>query len=160
MSGAVNVVTREGRKNYFGTLETVTDALAGSWIGAPVAGYNVYAGSFGGPVLPSNDKLTFYGSAERRWQQDRSPSSLSTQYEDAILALGTREGLKPNNTSGGYTFQGKLAWQLNDNMDLKASGSVPRRSGRSTSTPTCTTPTTRRGTTTGTSRTTARSRTR
>lgn len=122
MSGAVNVVTREGRKNYFGTLETVTDALAGSWIGAPVAGYNVYAGSFGGPILPSYDKLTFYASAERRWQQDRNPSSLSSQYEDAIAAIGGRESLKPNNTSGGYTFQGKLAWQLNDNMDLKASG--------------------------------------
>ena len=122
MSGAVNVVTREGRKNYFGTLETVTDALAGSWIGAPVAGYNVYAGSFGGPVLPNNDKLTFYASAERRWLQDRNPSSLSANYEDALASFGGREGLKPNNTSGGYTFQGKLAWQLNDNMDLKASG--------------------------------------
>ena len=32
-------------------------------IGAPVAGYNVYAGSFGGPLLPKYDKLTFYGSA-------------------------------------------------------------------------------------------------
>ncbi len=121
MSGAVNVVTREGRKNYFGTLETVTDALAGSWIGAPVAGYNVYAGSFGGPIMPKYDKLTFYASAERRWLQDRNPSSLSATYEDAVAAFGGRDGLKPNNTSGGYTFQGKLAWQLNDAMDLKAS---------------------------------------
>ena len=45
MSGAVNVITREGAKKYFGALEAVSDALSGSWIGAPVTDYNIYDGS-------------------------------------------------------------------------------------------------------------------
>jgi outer membrane receptor protein involved in Fe transport len=122
MSGAVNVVTREGRGKYFGSLETVTDALSGSWLGATKAGYNVYGGSVGGPVWPGQDKFTFYASAERRWQEDRNPASIAGIYEDALSAFGLREGLKPNNSSGGYTFQGKLAYQLNDKMDVKVGG--------------------------------------
>src|SRR5262245_276967 len=122
MSGAVNVVTREGRNNYFGSLETVTDALSGDWIGATKTGYNVYAGSVGGPVWPSMNKVTFYASGERRWQDDRNPSSFSSNYESAISALGLPAGIKPSNTSGGFTFQGKLSWQMNDKRDVKVGG--------------------------------------
>ncbi len=51
MSGAVNVVTREGGKNYFGALEAVTDNLSGDWVGAAKTDYNIYDGSLGGPVV-------------------------------------------------------------------------------------------------------------
>ena len=57
MSGAVNVITREGSQKYFGALEAVSDVLAGDWIGAPVVDYNIYDAHLGGPVLPGRNDL-------------------------------------------------------------------------------------------------------
>ncbi len=122
MSGAVNVVTREGTSKYSGAIEAVSDALAGSWIGADRTDYNVYDVSLGGPVVPKHDNLTFYVSGERRWEGDRSPTFLSDDFRSELSALGLNDGRKPTNSSGGYTFQGKLGWQINNNMKLKAGG--------------------------------------
>src|SRR6185503_16169008 len=84
MSGAVNVVTREGGGRYFGALEAITDNLAGDWVGSRSTDYNVYDGSLGGPVIPGNDKLTFYLSGERRWQRDRQPTFMSDALRDEL----------------------------------------------------------------------------
>lgn len=119
MSGAVNVVTREGAKKYFGALEAVTDGPSGSWIGAPSTDYNVYDGSLGGPLLPHKDDITFYVSGERRWQRDRSPSFLTDQYKNELSSLGLDDQFKPHNSIDGWTWQGKLSWRLNDAMNLK-----------------------------------------
>jgi outer membrane receptor protein involved in Fe transport len=121
MSGAVNVVTREGGEKYFGALEGVTDALSGDWVGARKTDYNVYEASLGGPV-PALKNVTFYTSAERRWQADRNPSTMSATFRDALSSLGLNDNIKPANSSGGYTFQGKMTWQLNNSMKLKAGG--------------------------------------
>lgn len=106
MSGAVNVVTKEGGKDYFGTLEAVTDNLAGDWVGASKYDYNIYAASFGGPLLPGNDQVNFFASGERRWQRDRAPRSLS-------------DGPLINNSLSGWTWQGKINWQLTPALGLK-----------------------------------------
>jgi outer membrane receptor protein involved in Fe transport len=138
MSGAVNVVTREGTGRYSGALETISDNLAGNWIAAPRTDYNVYDGSIGGPVLPGHDNVTFYLSGERRWERDRNPSALSDVFRQQLRS-GTdygvdakgnpilpgqryRDDIKPNNSSSVYTLQGKLAWRLNDRMTLRAGG--------------------------------------
>jgi outer membrane receptor protein involved in Fe transport len=118
MSGAVNVVTRQGRKDYFGTFETVSDALAGDWIGAARQDYNIYDGSLGGPVLPGNDRLTFFVSGERRWQRDRAPTYTPQATRDEFVRLGLNPDYKPENSSGGYTFQGKLAWAPTDKLNF------------------------------------------
>jgi len=52
MSGAVNVITREGGSKYFGALEGVTDNLTGKWAKGVKTDYNVYDASLGGPVDP------------------------------------------------------------------------------------------------------------
>jgi outer membrane receptor protein involved in Fe transport len=122
MSGAVNVVTREGGAKYFGGVEAVTDAMAGKWVGADRTDYNIYDLSLGGPVRPGHDNLTFYTSAERRWQGDRGPSFLPEEFTQQLASAGLTAGRKPNNTSSGFTFQGKLAWHLNDKATLRASG--------------------------------------
>jgi len=122
MSGAVNVITREGRKNYFGALEAVTDALSGAWVKAPVTDYNIYDGSIGGPVLPGNDKLTFYVSGERRWQRDRQPTFMPAPFIGQLKEFGMDPDFKPNNQTSGWTFQGKVAWQPTDRMTLKVGG--------------------------------------
>ncbi len=122
MSGAVNVITREGASKYFGAIEAVSDVLAGPWIGAESTDYNVYDVSLGGPVWPGNENISFYVSGERRWQQDRNPSMLADNFESALEGLGLDSNIKPVNQTGGYTFQGKLGWQINDAMNVKVGG--------------------------------------
>ena len=122
MSGAVNVITREGAKKYFGALEAVSDALSGSWIGAPITDYNIYDGSLGGPLLPGHDNMTFFASGERRWQKERSPSFMPGPLQDELRKNGLDPDIKPNNSSSGWSFQGKLAWQLSDKVTFKAGG--------------------------------------
>ena len=117
-SGVVNVVTREGGAKLFGSFEAVTDAGAGSWIGSKSYDWNIYDASLGGPLL--SDKLTFYASGERRWQGDRQPKLLGNALDQEFqTVLGTTEGSLPNNNLAGWTWQGKLAWRPNDNMNLK-----------------------------------------
>ena len=119
MSGAVNVVTKEGSKKYSGTLEALSDALSGQWIDAPVTDYNIYSGSLGGPVLPNHDNLTFYLSGERRWQRDRNPGYMTPGFEDFLRSQNLNTDVKPGNSSGAYSFQGKLSWQINEKMSLR-----------------------------------------
>jgi outer membrane receptor for ferrienterochelin and colicin len=122
MSGAVNVITREGGGKFFGALEGVTDNLAGDWISAPKTDYNIYDASLGGPIIPGSDNLTFYFSGERRWERDRSPTFIPPVVQDELISQGLDPGVKPNNQSGGWTYQGKLNWQVNDHMNLKVGG--------------------------------------
>jgi outer membrane receptor protein involved in Fe transport len=122
MSGAVNVITREGGSKYFGALDAVTDNLSGDWIKAPKTDYNVYDGSLGGPIIPGRDDLTFYVSGERRWQRDRAPAFLPGVFVNQLEEFGLDTDVKPNNGSAGWTYQGKLAWQLSDAMKVRAGG--------------------------------------
>jgi len=122
MSGAVNVITREGAKKYFGALESVTDVLSGTWVGAPRTGYNVYDGSIGGPVFPGRDNLTFYMSGERRWQEDRGPTFMPQAFKSDLETRGLSGDRLPSNGASGYTFQGKLNWQPSDKFTFKAGG--------------------------------------
>lgn len=122
MSGAVNVVTREGTDKYFGAIEAVSDVFAGSWLGSRRADYNVYDVSLGGPIVPGKDNLTFYVSGERRYQGDRGPASFASVFEDELNSLGYNDERKPNNSSAGFTFQGKVAWQPTDRVTFKVGG--------------------------------------
>src|SRR5262249_48725874 len=132
MSGAANVITREGSTKYFGAAEAITDNLAGNWVAAPRTDYNVYDFSLGGPVVPKFDKPTFSVSGERRWQADRSPTTLpdpfkaqleqpTTYLKDKLVGVnGLSSSFKPNNSSAGLTYQGKLSYSLSDQITIKA----------------------------------------
>ena len=122
MSGALNVITREGGSKYSGAFESVSDVLAGNWIGAPKTDYNIYDASLGGPLIPGRDDVTFYFSGSRTWQRDRSPSFLPSAMESHLSSLGLGKGILPANSSAGWTYQGKTAWQMNDHMNLKLGG--------------------------------------
>jgi outer membrane receptor protein involved in Fe transport len=104
MSGAINVVTKEGGAKYSGNVELVTDNGINSK--SERYDYNLYDLSLSGPLIPGNDKTSFFISGERRWQGDRSPS-------------GIGGGILKNNTLGGYTWQGKFGFKLTNAMDLK-----------------------------------------
>jgi outer membrane receptor protein involved in Fe transport len=122
MSGVTNVITQEGRSNYFGAIEAVSDALAGDWVGSEKKDYNIYDASLGGPVWPGYEDMTFYVSGERRWQRDRAPSFMPSSLKESLKDQGLSPDFKPNNSSGGFSLQGKLAWQVNDNMSMKVGG--------------------------------------
>jgi outer membrane receptor protein involved in Fe transport len=122
MSGAVNVVTREGADKYFGSVEAVTDNLSGSWIGTERTDYNIYDVSLGGPLWPGFSDANFYASAERRWQADRAPAFMTDVFKDQLDRFGLPAGRKPSNASGGFTFQGKVSWRLSEKLSVKLSG--------------------------------------
>ncbi len=109
MSGVVNVTTKEGGDHYAGSLEAVTDNLTGTGneiFNSRVYDYNVYDGSFGGPLIQGKSLGSFYVSGQRRWQFDRSPKS---NYTEPL----------PSNSLGGWTGQGKLVLQLSQAVDMK-----------------------------------------
>lgn len=119
MSGAVNVVTKEGSDEYFGTLDILTDNLGGDWLGTTAYDYNVYDFSLGGPLIPGNDDIDFFVSGERRWYGDRSPRSFDTDLVPEGVSEELADGLLPNNHLSGYTWQGKLNYQLSPKTTLK-----------------------------------------
>jgi outer membrane receptor protein involved in Fe transport len=120
-SGAINVTTREGGRSYHGAVEVVTDNtpltsnntidhpavppgdLGGDYDKPAIANsydYNTYNINLDGPVFPNNDRLSFFVSGERRWYRDRAPRSYSY-------------GRLPSNSQGGWTWQGKLKFDVN-----------------------------------------------
>jgi len=106
MSGAVNVITREGGSAYEGAFEAITDNLGGDWVGADKYDYNVYDISLGGPGLVApifGDKVNFYMSGERRWGRDRSPKIVRPPQAEG--------GILPGNSLAGWSWQGKLTYQ-------------------------------------------------
>ena len=119
MSGAVNVVTKEGNEEYFGTVEMLTDNLGGDWVGTKKYDYNVYDMSLGGPLIPGNKAITFFLSGERRWYGDRSPRNFDTSVVPEGVNSQLASGLLPNNQLSGYTWQGKLNYKLSPKTTLK-----------------------------------------
>ncbi len=100
-SGAINVTTKDGGDHLSGTAETVTDNFhSGGY------DYNLYDLSLSGPLSPLTDRVKFIVSGERRWQGDRTPSA-------------TAGGPLPHNSSGGWTWRGKVNWKLTSATELK-----------------------------------------
>lgn len=108
MSGVVNVITKEGGNRYSGSLEAVTDNISrgSEFLNTRIYDYNVYDGSFGGPLSPGKEWGNFYFSGQRRWQDDRAPKG---NYGRPV----------PANSLGGWTGQGKLSFPLAQAMTLK-----------------------------------------
>jgi outer membrane receptor protein involved in Fe transport len=102
-SGIVNVVTKSGGEKYAGTAEVVTDQ---------VYDQNWYSLDFGGPV-PFVDKLTFYGSVERRYMGDRMPAGITKDF------LPGNPDRKPNNWLKGWSATGKLDYKLSPTIKLQ-----------------------------------------
>jgi outer membrane receptor protein involved in Fe transport len=100
-AGVINVTTREGSSDYAGNLELITDNFQGESYD-----YNVYAFDIAGPITPAFTDMSFYLSGERRWQADREPRS-------------TAGGILPSNYRDGYTWQGKLRYNVSQLDDWR-----------------------------------------
>ncbi|MBW3661355.1 MAG: TonB-dependent receptor, partial [Gemmatimonadetes bacterium] len=68
-SGIINIVTREGGRDYSGNVRYATDAISPE----QSYGYNNLQASIGGPIVP--DVLTFFGSFEATGADDFFPAS-------------------------------------------------------------------------------------
>ncbi len=147
MSGAVNVITKGGTENYSGSVEAITDNFINNDVHR--MDYNVYAASLGGPIIPGDDRFTFYLSGERRWQADRSPRYGARDMNRLFRELSAVHPLDeeghpiedqwiypaghpddatyrlPGNTLSGWTWQGKLKLKVADalTLDLGSIGS-------------------------------------
>src|SRR4030095_9182233 len=97
LGGVINVTTKSA-PNYTGSLEILSDVVAGDWINTTSQGYNVYSASLGGPIIPTK-KLTkywnLYGSYERNFflvDQPISTDVAKLWFDDGVLKNFTREG--------------------------------------------------------------------
>lgn len=155
-SGIIQVTTKTGGAKYSGNLEYVNDRPMFALNKDEYYGYDVYSGGFGGPVIPGNNKIKFYVSAEGRDITDTEPSvfgfpkyRLSTEGvrgtdasrldtvifdTDADGNVKFDKGARPKNGEGyginsdrGYTFQGKLTFDVIANtLRVDLSGNVSK----------------------------------
>jgi len=121
-SGIVNVVTNSGSDEYHGNLELISDNPA-TVVGYDSYDQNWYSGDFSGPI-PGLEKAYFFVSGERRWMADRTPSVTTKDvYEKFGLAQYFDEPQRlPNNFLKGWSYQGKLDFQLKENIKLAFNG--------------------------------------
>ncbi len=105
-SGIVNVITQSGGDKLSGTAEVVTDQ---------VYDQNWYSATLGGPI-PGLEKAFFFGSIERRYHRDRRPSAVTSD-----VLPGSPDRL-PNNSLSGWSYSGKLDYNLNPNIKVALSG--------------------------------------
>ncbi|HMT11616.1 MAG TPA: carboxypeptidase regulatory-like domain-containing protein, partial [Ignavibacteria bacterium] len=101
LSGVINVTTRSAQSNYSGSVELVSDVVAGDYINTKSQGYNVYSVSLGGPVIPTK-KLgkywSLYGSYEKTFSLVDQPVSTS------VAELWSEDGILPNFSRGGQAY--------------------------------------------------------
>ena len=107
-SGIVNVITQSGGDKLSGTAEVVTDQKYDQ---------NWYSATLGGPI-PGLEKGHFYGSIERRYMDDRRPSAITSD-----VLPGSPDRL-PNNWLSGWSYTGKLDYDLTPNMKIALGGNA------------------------------------
>ena len=123
-SGVVNVVTSSGTNEYHVALEGVTDNfLEGD--NKQVFDHNFYTGDVSGPV-PGLENGFFYFSGERRYMEDRTPSSKTKEIFEQF-DLESRSTL-PYNWLEGWSYQGKIDYNLTPavKFTVNGNGSIDR----------------------------------
>lgn len=143
MSGAVNVSTKRGQKDYSGKISATTDNIK---VDAEPQDYNVYDISFSGPLIPGNEKINFFLSGSRAWNRNREPrGNVPADYFDMIADVDSvmlgghyeptinnfdryendfenfRNGVLPGNTKDSWAWQGKVGIDLSENLKIDIS---------------------------------------
>ncbi len=121
-SGIVNVTTNSGTDEYHADLDLVSDNVA-SFTGYDSFDQNYYSADFSGPI-PGMKKAYFFFSGERRYLADRQPSSKTLEFMDlAGLSQYYDEPQRlPNNAQSGWSYQGKIDYNLKSNLKLSLTG--------------------------------------
>ena len=121
-SGVVNVTTASGANQFSGNVEVVSDQPTTAF-GYDAFDHNWYSADLSGPI-PGLDRSYFFISGERRYFGDREPSIVTKDvYEAFGLAGNFGEPQRlPSNSLDGWSFQGKLDFNLTPNFKLQFSG--------------------------------------
>ena len=78
MSGIINITTKSGSPNFFGSVEGVTSEATDDF------GYNLASVALGGPLM--GDKVNFFFAAEYLDQGDRNPRAIGQlRVSDSVL---------------------------------------------------------------------------
>ena len=129
-SGIVQVTTNSGSDEYHGNVELVSDNAA-SPFGYDSFDQNWYSGDLSGPI-PGLENGYFFFSGERRYMNDRSPSSRTKEvfeeyHIDDLLNYDNPQRM-PNNSLKGWSYQGKIDYNFTPNfkLQLNGNGSIDR----------------------------------
>ena len=111
LSGVINVTTKSAVTNYTGSVEVVSDVIAGDYINTKSQGYNIYSVSLGGPVIPTK-KLSKYwsifGSYEKTFNLVDQPVTSS------VAELWADDGILPNFSRSGQSYTGKTIISIDE----------------------------------------------
>ncbi|HUP00556.1 MAG TPA: TonB-dependent receptor, partial [Gemmatimonadota bacterium] len=119
-SGVINIVTREGGREYHGNVRFTTDgqfgtdgydtgalAVGGIPAGQTCCGWNQLQASIGGPIIP--DKLTFFGSLDATGSADFFPAAAGfNPAVGSFNSTGSTKTILPGNRGDRTRAQVKL----------------------------------------------------
>ncbi len=111
LSGVINVTTKSAQSNYTGSVEIVSDVIAGDYINTKSQGYNIYSVTLGGPVIPTKNLKkvwSLYGSFERDFYLVDQPVSQD------VAELWAEDGILPNFSRSGYNYTGKTIISISE----------------------------------------------
>ncbi|MFQ5500609.1 MAG: carboxypeptidase regulatory-like domain-containing protein, partial [Candidatus Zixiibacteriota bacterium] len=108
--GIISISMPSGGPRYSGTIESVSDNVGGSGFDQ-----NWYTGTLSGPV-PGLSNSTFFTSVERRYLGDERPSLVSKE------SLPGSPNRLPNNWRKGFSFAGRLDFQIRPKLQLSVTG--------------------------------------
>ena len=78
MSGVINITTKSGASEFFGSLEGITSQEIDAF------GYNLVSGTVGGPII--KDRLSFFVAGEYTFEEDGSPRAFGQlRVDDDVL---------------------------------------------------------------------------
>ncbi len=110
LSGVINVTTKSS-PSYTGSVEIISDVIAGDYINTTSQGYNIYSVSLGGPVIPTK-KLSKYwsifGSYEKNFKLVDQPVSQD------VAKLWADDGILPNFSRNGQSWTGKTIISISE----------------------------------------------
>ncbi|MCZ7610601.1 MAG: TonB-dependent receptor [Ignavibacterium sp.] len=110
-SGIVNVTTKSGQATYTVLADLLTSSFTDKY------GYNLYAGTISGPIIPGISEHTIFLSAERGWYQDANPSAIELSFP----SIGKTYDGYQNNPAGVWRLSGKTNHRMGDfSLNLSA----------------------------------------
>jgi outer membrane receptor protein involved in Fe transport len=118
-SGIVNVTTKSGQSHYNVLADLVSSSFTDDY------GYNVYTGTFSGPIVPGISEHTIFLSGERGWYRDANPPAIPFTFE----STGESFDYTPNNPSDVWRFSGKTTHRLGD-FSINLSGIFNARTAK------------------------------
>jgi len=104
LSGVINVTTRSAQETFIGSVEMVSDVIAGDYINTPSQGYNIYSATLGGPVIPTK-KLAKYWSIFGSYE--RQNFLVDRPVPTEVAKLWADDGILPNYSRDGHSWSGK-----------------------------------------------------